>query len=229
LILVEEFALLGSGRRLTVPHIAERVLTYLALANRPVVRSRVAGTLWPNCTDYKALQNLRSALWRLRQIDGNLVQTGGERVCLNPAVAVDFSSLTALAQQLVRGPDSESLGQVHLLLDHVALLPDWDELWVDAHREQYRLARLAGLESAACALLNQGQSGAALMVARAVVQTEPLRESARRIAMRVHLAEGNRAEAIREHRRYRQLLRFEFGVEPSAAMEELLSACYRSR
>ena len=34
LTLVEEFALLMSGHRLLVPHVAERVLTYLALANK---------------------------------------------------------------------------------------------------------------------------------------------------------------------------------------------------
>ena len=61
----------------------------------------------------------------------------------------------------------------------------------------------------------------------AVVDAEPLRESARRIVMRVHLAQGNIAEAIQEHHRYRRLLQSEFGVEPSDEMDALLSGCYR--
>ena len=227
LTLVEEFALLMSGQRLLVPHVAERVLTYLALANRPVARIRLAGALWPDCTDQSASKCLRSALWRLRQVDRNLVEISGERLRLDPDVVVDISGLSALAQQLVVAPDIGSLGQVQLLVDHVELLPDWDEEWVAANRERYRLVRLAALESAACAFLELGQPGPALITAMAVVDSEPLRESARRIVMRIHLAQGNTVEAIQEHHRYRRLLLSEFGVEPSAEIVELLAACYR--
>jgi DNA-binding SARP family transcriptional activator len=229
LTLVEEFALLMNGRRLSMPHIAERVLTYLALVNRPVARARLAGALWPDCTDHRASKCLRTALWRLRQVDSDLVEIRGERLCLDPKVVVDISRLNDVAQRLVLAPDGESLGQVHLLIDHVELLPDWDEEWVAVNRERYRLGRLAALESAACALLDRGQPGPALIAASAVVETEPLRESARRIVMRGHMAQGNTIEAIQEHRRYRRLVRSEFGVDPSAAMEELLSACYRQQ
>ena len=227
LTLVEEFALLISGRRLLVPHIAERVLTYLALANRPVARLRLAGALWPDCTDDSASKSLRTALWRLRQVHRDLVEISGERLRLDPRVAVDILQLTDLAQRLIQAPD-ESLAQAQLLVDHVELLPDWDEEWIVANRERYRLARLAALESAACALLECGQPGPALFAALAVVRTEPLRESARRIVMRAHLAQGNTVEAIQEHHHYRRLLRSEFGVDPSAEMDELLSGCFRS-
>jgi DNA-binding SARP family transcriptional activator len=227
LTLVEEFALLMSGQRLSLPHVAERVLTYLALANRPVARIRLAGALWPDCTDQRASKCLRSALWRLRQADRNLIEISGERVRLDPDVAVDISHLSTLAQRLVVAPDADSLGQVQLLVDHVELLPDWDEEWVAANRERYRLVRLAALESAACAFLERCLPGPALITAMAVVDAEPLRESARRIVMRIHLAQGNSVEAIQEHHRYRRLLRSEFGVEPSADITELLAVCYR--
>ena len=227
--LVEEFALLISGQRLLVPHMAERVLTYLALANRPVARVRLAGALWPDCTDHRASKSLRTALWRLRQVDCNLVEVTGERLRLDPEVEVDISQLAELAQRLIVSPDTESLSQLHLLVDHVELLPDWDEEWVVANRERYRMARLAALESAACALLDRGQPGLALLAALAVVDAEPLRESARRIVMRIHLAQGNAVEAIQEHHRYQRLLRCEFDVDPSAEMDELLSTCCRKR
>jgi DNA-binding SARP family transcriptional activator len=226
LTLVEEFALIMSGRRLPVPHMGERVLTYLALANRPVARVRLAGELWPDCTDSGASKSLRTALWRLRQVDRNLVEISGERLRLDPNVNVDIAQLTELAHRLVTAPDAESVSQVHLLIDHAELLPDWDEEWVAVNRERYRLARLAALESAASALLERGRLGPALIAMQSVVQAEPLRESARRIVMRVHLAQGNAVDAIHEHQRYRQLLQSEFSVEPSAEMDELLAACY---
>jgi DNA-binding SARP family transcriptional activator len=226
LTLVEEFALLISGRRLLVPHMAERVLTYLALANRPVARVRLAGELWPDCTDHGASKSLRTALWRLRQVDRNLVEINGERLRLDPKVEVDIAQLTELAQKLVLAPGTESLRHVRLLIDHAELLPDWDEEWVAVNRERYRLARLAALESAAAALLERSQPGPALIAALAVVQAEPLRESARRIVMRVHIGQGNTVDAIHEYQRYRRLLQAEFGVDPSPDMDQLIAACY---
>lgn len=226
--LVEEFALLAGGRQLPILHVAERVLCCLALANRPVARSRLAGTLWPDSTDDGASKSLRTALWRVRQVHCSLVDISGERLWLNPTVEVDISQLTDLAQRLIDAPDDDALSQAHLLVNHVELLPDWDEEWIVANRERYRLARLAALENAACALLERGTAGPALFAALAAVRTEPLRESARRIVMRAHLAQGNKVEAIQEHHRYRRLLRAEFGVDPSVEMEELLSTCLRS-
>ena len=46
LTLMGEFELVISGQPLRIPHCAERVLTYLALADRPVARTRLAGVLW---------------------------------------------------------------------------------------------------------------------------------------------------------------------------------------
>ena len=226
LTLVEEFSLLLSGRRLAVPHVAERVLTYLALVDRPVSRIRLAGTLWPDHTDHNASKSLRTALWRIKQLDQRLVEVNGERLRLYPEVEVDVAELTSLAQRLVLAPDDASLARLGVLIQHTELLPDWDEEWVAANRERYRLARLAALESAACVLLERGQPDKALIVALAVVQAEPLRESGRRIVMRAHLAQGNAVEAIQEHHRYRALLRHEFGVDPSPELNDLLTTCY---
>jgi DNA-binding SARP family transcriptional activator len=220
--LIEEFALFVGGRRLYVPHMSERVLTYLALANRPVARGRLAGTLWPYCPEQSASKTLRTALWRLRRVDEALVEASGDRLRLDPNVSVDLVTLTELAQNLIHTPDPSHLAQVPLLLDHRELLPDWDEEWVAADRERYRLVRMAALECAAEALLERRQTASALMAASAVVEEEPLRESARRIMMRIHLAQGNNVQAVREYRRYRDLLRAEFDVAPSAGIEDLL-------
>ncbi|WP_194825052.1 BTAD domain-containing putative transcriptional regulator [Nocardia sp. XZ_19_231] len=222
LTLVEEFALEVDSHRLVVPHMAERVLTYLALVGRPVARCRLAGTLWPECSELAASKSLRTALWRLRQVEESLVETDRDRLRLDPNVAVDFADLVGLAYALVDDPRSAELAHVHLLINHAELLPDWDEEWVVADRERYRLVRLTALESAAEALLTIGQLGGARVAAAAVVRAEPLRESARRILMQIHLAQGNSVEAIHEYRRFRDLLRDEIGMDPSPCIERLL-------
>ena len=50
-----------------------------------------------------------------------------------------------------------------------------------------------------------------------------MRESAHRLLIQVHLAEGNRAEAGRQYEIYRNLLATELGIEPSASIKHLLS------
>ena len=54
------------------------------------------------------------------------------------------------------------------------------------------------------------------------VRAEPLRESAHRVLIKAHLAEGNHGEASRQYSSYRHLMLAELGVEPSPHLRELL-------
>ena len=71
----------------------------------------------------------------------------------------------------------------------------------------------------------QGRLDKALEVGLAAVASEPLRESAHRAVMRVHIAEGNAAEAFRQYDLFRGLLQSRLGVLPSDEMELLLRRC----
>ena len=62
----------------------------------------------------------------------------------------------------------------------------------------------------------RGPFGKAIEVGLTAVAGEPLRESAHRALMRVHLAEGNPSEALRQYRLCRRCLGV-LGLEPSAA------------
>jgi DNA-binding SARP family transcriptional activator len=64
---------------------------------------------------------------------------------------------------------------------------------------------------------------AALQAGLTAVSAEPLRESAHRRVVEVHLAEGNPAEALRQYQSYRQLLRAELGLIPSPAIRSLVA------
>ena len=52
---------------------------------------------------------------------------------------------------------------------------------------------------------------------------EPLRESAHRRVIEVHLAEGNHAEALRQYQPCRLLVRDELGLGPTAEIRGLVS------
>jgi DNA-binding SARP family transcriptional activator len=222
LTLIGEFELIISGRQLNLPRCAERVLTYLALADRPVARTRLAGVLWGDGSDQGAAKSLRSTLWRIRRAGANLVLARDDRLRLYPDVTVDVADLADLANQLIRHPAPEALARLPLLVECVELLPDWEDEWVVADRERYRLLRLEALERAASALIDRHHFADAIIAALAAVQAEPLRESARRLLMRVQIAQGNAAEAIHSYRVYQSLLHDELGLKPSPLMDQLI-------
>lgn len=222
LTLMGQFQLLISGRPLRIPHTAERVLTYLALADRPVARTRLAGALWEDSSDLGAAKSLRTTLWRIRRAGANLVLARDDRLRLYPDVTVDVTDLMDLAKRLIHQPDPEALLRLPLLVECVELLPDWDDEWVVADRERYRLLRLEALERAAFTLMERRHLGDALVAALAAVQAEPLRESARRLVVQTQMAQGNAAEAIHSYREYRSLLHHELGLQPSKLMDQLI-------
>ena len=65
--LLRGFELWCDGERVTLPMSAQRVLAFLALHDRPVLRLYVAGSLWLDASEERSYANLRSALWRLRR------------------------------------------------------------------------------------------------------------------------------------------------------------------
>ena len=104
------------------------------------------------------------------------------------------------------------------------LLPDWYDDWVTDERERFRQLRLHALEVMAERLAGSRRWGDAVLAALAAVSADPLRESAHRAVIKVHLAEGNVAEAIRQLRRCERLMIDEVGVPPSPSLAELIRA-----
>ncbi|WP_435876791.1 AfsR/SARP family transcriptional regulator, partial [Streptomyces achromogenes] len=114
-----------------------------------------------------------------------------------------------------------------VLLGDGELLPGWDEEWVLLERERLRQLRLHALDALADGLTRQGSPALALEAALASIRIEPLRESAHRAVVAAHLSEGNVIEAVRHYRAYRQLLRDELGLEPSAQLARMIPAAHR--
>ena len=102
------------------------------------------------------------------------------------------------------------------------LLPDWYDDWVLIERERLRQLRLHALEALAIRRLEAGRHGEAAGAALSAVSIEPLRESAQRVLIRVHLAEGNVGEAMRQYRSYKELILEELGLAPSEQIESLM-------
>jgi DNA-binding SARP family transcriptional activator len=211
---------------------AARLLGLLAVVHggRPAKRSAVAERLWCDGTSAQAASNLRSVLWRLPRPHGRqLVVSDATNLRLAPGLDVDYWRAQELARRLsgrASGTSGEADGLADTedlaLLEH-DLLPDWPDEWLVVDRESHRQRRLHALERCSARLRQQGEFTEALGTARAAVHAEPLRESAHRCVIEVHMVEGNHAEALRQFDSYRRLLAAELGIPPTPSIRRLVA------
>jgi DNA-binding SARP family transcriptional activator len=226
LSLLSQFELSYGGEPLPLPPSGQRVVAFVAMRGRWVLRSIVAGRLWPDTADDYAGRSLRSALWRVNQPGLPVIETNRTHVRLARHVVVDLHEVMDRARRLVAGwsDDDGVVEDMFLGTLTAELLPDWDDDWVIVERERVRHLRLHALEMLCDRLTIAGRYAEAVEAGIAAVRGEPLRESAQRMLIRAHLAEGNVVEAVRQYSAYRQLLTDELGIVPSVQLEDLVPA-----
>lgn len=212
-----------NGNRLEVPDGSKRLLVFVALGNSKVDRRYAAGSLWPVGTDERAAGNLRSALWRLRCAGIDLVDGDKQGLMLRPGTVVDVSVVWDWAERLSRGTASQAdLCAVNWRNAALDLLPGWYDDWVIFERERIRQRLLHALETFSRLLVVAGRCAEAVEAAICAVGADPLRESANRVLIEAHLAEGNLVDARRSYDRYRTIVRRELGTEPGAELSRLV-------
>jgi DNA-binding SARP family transcriptional activator len=200
----------------------ERLLGLLAVRRRPQNRLSVASTLWMDTTEIRATANLRTALWKARQVLGGFIEVQGNHLALSPRVDVDLTAVLTTAHRLLDGDAELCPEDLDTGLLSGELLPGWDEEWILYERERLRQLCIHALEALCRRLSEAGQGGRAVDAGLAAVASEPLRESAQQALIAAHLAEGNVSEARRQYQAYRTLLWDSLGIEPSDALRSLV-------
>jgi DNA-binding SARP family transcriptional activator len=213
-----------NDRPLEVPQGSKRLLVFVTLNGGRVSRRHAAGTLWPHGDDGRAAGNLRSALWRLRGAGIDVLHANKCMLYLDPELSVDITQLSRWATRVINGSANYSdLGTLELNPEAVHLLPGWYDEWVIFERERLRQQLLHAMESLVRQLISRGLLADAIEVAMTAVRVDPLRESAQRVLIEAHLAEGNIAEARRVFMEYDEILAEELGVSPSIELGEIVS------
>jgi DNA-binding SARP family transcriptional activator len=221
LSLLGAFSLAVRGGPLDLPPSAQRVVAFLALAERPLARGYVAGSLWPEHAETRAAASLRTAVWRLQQTGAHLINADARRLGLAHRVRVDVRRRAELANAVLAGDEGDAAVLVELCRPG-ELLPDWYDDWLALERERYRLLRVRALERLAGTLAERSRYSEAAEAALAAVTSDPLRETAHRALIRVFLAEGNAFEAVRQFQLCRTLTRRHLGVDPSEETSRLV-------
>lgn len=219
LALLAGFGLRGGGLPVRLPPAGQRLAAYVALQDRPVRRSQVAFTLWG-----EGAGALRTALWRVGHACPGLIDATATHVSLGRDVAVDVLDGIRFSRTITNtSADMLADGELVLRCLSADLLPDWCDDWLVLARERWRQLRLHALEALAMRFAAAGRHGLAVESALTAIEGDALRESAHRCLIRVHLMEGNRAEAMRAYLRLCRLLDRELGVEPGEDVRALVA------
>jgi DNA-binding SARP family transcriptional activator len=215
--------IMHNGDRLEVPDGSKRLLVFVALNAGRVERRYAAGSLWPEGSDERAGGNLRSALWRLKCAGIDVVESDKCTLGMRRGTVVDVGVVDEWAARLVEGSaGATDLCLVNWRWEAMDLLPGWYDDWVIFERERIRQRLLHALEALSRRLVEVNRCAEAVDAAISAVSADPLRESANRVLIEAHLAEGNLIEARRTYERYCDSVRRELGVDPGEELASLV-------
>lgn len=222
--LLDAFAVTEDGIERGLSAAAQRLVALVALHGRPVRRDYAATTLWPHLDARIAGASLRSTLSRVRSASPYLMLAGSGDLGLADGVCVDVFEFDDAASHVIDGTDGANACDIVWRGRFTAeLLPGWDDEWVLFERERLREVGLHAIEAQAAQLASEGQFTRAITAAYTAIGLDPLRESAVRTLIEIHLAEGNRAQVARCYMEFRHRLRAALGIEPSGELTRVIS------
>ncbi|MEZ4869266.1 MAG: BTAD domain-containing putative transcriptional regulator [Caldilineaceae bacterium] len=210
----------------------QALLAYLALeGERPHTRNELAARFWPDEADPVAKQNLRQALYQLRQALDAAAQTAPPsppfllltRDSVQFNQASDYTLDVTTFGEKIKAQQWEEAVALYQgeLLDGLAGTSPLFEEWLVFMREQLHMQALAALAQLTEQALQTGSFTQAQHYGRRQLALEPWREAAHRQVMLALAYSGDRPAALVQYASCRQLLWEELGVEPDAETERL--------
>lgn len=224
LAVLDGFELLVDGVAVDLSPGSQRLLVFLALRERAITRIALAGTMWPDVSEGRAGDSLRSAIARLEPRARAAIRMTSTGLLLSEVVTIDLRDAQALAHRLVQAGDvhESDLAPASVAVLGRDLLPSWYDDWIVAEAEDWRFLRMNALEALARRLHADERLGEAALAARAAIRIDPLRETPQAILAQVQLAMGNRSAALDVFERYRVLLHAAVGIAPTPHFAELV-------
>ncbi|HEY0681026.1 MAG TPA: BTAD domain-containing putative transcriptional regulator [Steroidobacter sp.] len=212
------------------------LLAYLALRpGESHSRDRLANLLWEDADEELARTSLRQALAALRKS----LPTAAQRALLadTESVGVDAgllrSDIDAFRRSLLAGTrtslqDALNYYRGDLLDGFDARSTAFDE-WLSGERSALRKQMSQALQRLTDLCMAAEDNDGALTACTRLVSLEPLNEAAHRRIMELQAKRNSYAEALRQYRVCRDVLRRELDVSPEAATEQLYRELMRKR
>ncbi len=224
----------------------QALLIYLACQpGQRFSREHLATLLWGETSQSQARYNLRRALWKLRR---TLDQVGlSTEACLtvegswvsvpsNASCWVDARDFEQVLQACFQDPQSrfsaafEGIRRIRRALDlyrgdllagfSVPHAPKFEE-WLTFERERLFLLLLRALTSLIQGFIARGERSEAIAACQRLLVLDPLQEDIHRLLMRLYWETGQRGQALRQYRTYRDLLQRELSIKPLEETQDL--------
>jgi ABC-type oligopeptide transport system substrate-binding subunit/DNA-binding SARP family transcriptional activator len=207
---------------------SQSLLAYLVIhRDQPQPRDRLVGLFWGDRPERKARHSLRTALWHIRRcLPEEFILSDPHAVRFDPQS--DFWLDIDEFEHLVSHDDIAYL-ESGVVLYRGDFLDGFYDDWVI--NERYRVETLFS-EALARLMIAQearGEHDAALATAMRLLQQDPLREDAHRLAMRTYCRLGQRNVALEQYRRCREIVGEELGTEPMVETTELYQEILEGR
>lgn len=204
------------------------LLAFLAMAGgKPQRRDFLSTMFWPDKDEAVAKQNLRRALFNLKNLLGdasNLLSATGDEVSLDTTgVWLDVAEFVrehgyadpALMERLAALYEGELMAGFSL-----PECPDFEE-WLQLQRESLHRRELLLLDRLTVHYENQNDFAKALFFTQRYTALEPLDEVWLRRAMRLFTLDGKDSAALAHYDACRKLLKSELGVLPEEETSQL--------
>ena len=209
---------------------AEALLIYLATTRRTQKRESLVGLLWAEMPQERALANLSVMLSNIRKnVGAGFLLSDRQQVGLdwNQPIWVDVDAFTTKMGELL---GSEPLTRHKLAqLEKSLVLYQGDflqgyyirgahefEEWRLFEQERLRQMAINGWQALVSGYLRRGEGNAGIPHAQKLLTLDPLRENTHRDLMQLYAIADQRAAAIEQYEKCRQILDEELGVEPEA-------------
>lgn len=223
------------------------LLVYLCVEHhQPLVRSRLAGMLWPDQSQSGAQDSLRQAISRLRaeMKDRNqqppLFLVERDSIQLNPKgnLVCDFFQFQEAIKQTTDHHHRNLLSCIictSLYKDAARLIRgdflegfyltdnDLFEDWISMIRERIRVQESMVLVNLAQFYERQGDHHTVLNYAERLIAIDPYNESAYRLIMLSMTRSGQRNQAVMVYHNLKQLLESDLGIFPSTDTQDLFN------
>jgi two-component SAPR family response regulator len=205
------------------------LLCALVLAGRPVPRFELAAMLRPDADEDRARTAIDVRIHRLRaRLGHEAIEHTPRGYRLAAAVAVDLREYENLVRE-TRGLQTPAADRLQRCRSAYEAMSEWR---VPGFLAESELATAVGrrcdflvreLEDIlALHALENGRPQEALSITDRALGLDACDEWAWNIAIRAHLARGDRSSAVRDYRRYSSVLARELDLPPSRQLHELV-------
>jgi LuxR family maltose regulon positive regulatory protein len=201
---------------------------FLLVEKGSAERDLLADIFWPDHPVGRQTANLHMAIYNIRsslgkgivRLDGSVYRLGKEaRIRYDVA---DFERAVEVVRRLPPGDPRRIFALTEAVnLYRGRFLPEFFSDWVGTKRRELEFLYLEVAADHAEEALLRDQPRRALASLRAALKIDPFRDDLNEAYIKTLARLGRRSEVVIHYRKYSELLRAEFGLEPTDAIRDL--------